>query len=348
MQIKTIEWVGGLNGYLKIIDQSVLPGRLRYLACRNSSSVFQAIKFLNVRGAPAIGIAVAFGLILGIRKIKTTKFTTFYRQLETIRKKLLSARPTAVNLPWALERMKNRALANKHKPIAEIKRLLLSEAKLILKDDRAICQRMGRYGARLIRNGFGVLTYCNAGALATGGSGTALAVLYQAKKDGKRFKVYAPETRPLLQGARLTAWELQKAGINVTLLCDNMVARLMQEERIDCVLVGSDRVVANGDAANKIGTYGLALAAHHHKIPFYVVVPRSSFDLTLKHGGQIPIEYRPAREVSRIAGKYIAPKNTKVYNPAFDITPAKYISAIITEYGIIYPPYLRNIKKVLL
>ena len=344
MSIQTIRWVGGINGYLKIIDQTSIPHKFHYLICRDWRSVFNAIRKLQVRGAPAIGIAAAYGLVLGISRSKNAH--KFLDELIRIKKKLSSARPTAVNLSWALERMYQTTRQNFHHPLPLVKKILLQEARQIHQEDKQVCQMLGRYGNTLIKNGDRILTYCNAGALATGGCGTALAALYQAKKQGKKFRVYAPETRPFLQGARLTAWELIRSGIDVTLLCDNMIARLMQEKKVDCVIVGADRVVANGDAANKIGTYGIALLARTHKIPFYVVIPTSSLDLNLSSGQEIPIEYRPPAEVTHFCGRRIAPDKVKVYNPSFDVTPARYITAIVTEYGIIKPPYRKNLNLI--
>ncbi len=355
MAIQTLQWVGGLNGYLKLIDQTALPTKKRYRICRDWPTVFRAIQRLEVRGAPAIGVAAAYGLVLGIRTTPykslrdptgQADYADFHKKLKRVAKKLSLSRPTAVNLKWALDRMAQTARTHKNKPIAQLKNILFREAKRIHAEDRQVCLALGRYGARLIKNGSAVLTYCNAGSLATGGSGTALSAFYQAKRQRKKFRVYAPETRPLLQGARLTTWELSQAGIDVTLLCDNMIARLMQTKKISCVILGSDRVAANGDAANKIGTYGVARLAHAHKIPFYVVIPTSSLDRTLKNGSRIPIEYRSEHEVTTIAGKRLAAKGIKVYNPAFDVTPAKYITAIVTEYGIIKPPYQKNIRKL--
>lgn len=343
MTFENIQWCGNEQGYLRIIDQTALPERLRYLNLRTAPEVHQAIKTLKIRGAPAIGITTAYGVSLGIRNIHTNTFNRFYQILEKLCKYFFQARPTAVNLRWALERIKVVARKNRTKSIQAIKYLILKEAHQILKEDKFICQRLGQYGARFIKNGYGVLTHCNTGILATGGSGTALAAIYQAKKDGKRFRVYATETRPLLQGARLTTWELQKAKVNVTLLCDNMVGKLMSEGKINLVLVGADRIALNGDTANKIGTYQLALLARHHRIPFYVVAPSSTFDLRLRNGCMIPVEYRNPEEVIHVKGRAISPRQVKVYNPAFDITPAKYVSAIIMEKGLIRPPYHKNI-----
>lgn len=346
MAIESIRWMGGTGGYLRVIDQSQLPARLHYLSLRHWPAVYQAIQNLKVRGAPLIGVGVGFGLYLGARSIKATDFTDFYRRLNKIRNKLLSVRPTAVNLKWALARIMDLVANHLHYSPDRLKNLIFQEAKRILKEDKQICSRLGQYGSRLIKNKTGVLTYCNAGALATAGVGTALAAIYQAKKQGKKFRVYVPETRPMLQGARLTAWELSKARINVTLLCDNMIGQVMNEGKVDLVILGADRITARGDVANKIGTYSVALLAYQHKIPFYVVAPLATFDLSLKYGKEIPIEYRKGEEVSRIAGRPMAPVNIKVYNPAFDVTPARLVRGIITEAGIIKPPYYLNIFHI--
>ncbi len=347
MSFKTIEWCGNERGYLKIIDQTLLPTKLKHLRLKTVAQVYHAIKTLQIRGAPAIGIAAAYGVFLGIRNIRTKNLEKFYLTLANVSSYLFKTRPTAVNLKWALERIKTITLNHRAKPIQIIKQLILKEAHQILKEDIIMCRQLGKYGARFIKNNYGVLTHCNAGSLATGGSGTALAAIYQAQKNGKKFSVYATETRPLLQGARLTSWELSQSRINVTLLCDNMVGKLMSEGKINLVLVGADRIACNGDTANKIGTYQLALLAHYHRIPFYIIAPSSTFDLKIKNGSMIPVEYRHHREVSHIKNQAISPKGIKVYNPAFDITPAKYITAIIMEKSVIRPPYQKNISKCL-
>lgn len=347
MTFENIHWCGNEQGYLKIIDQTVLPEKLKYLKLKTASRVYQAIKTLKTRGAPAIGIAAGYGVFLGIRNVRTQRFNKFLLTLKKVCTYLFKARPTAVNLRWALERIKAIAMKNRTKSIRIIKKLILKEAHQILKEDRNMCRQLGQYGARFIKNGYGVLTHCNAGSLATGGSGTALAAIYQAQKDGKKFRVYATETRPLLQGSRLTSWELYQSRINVTLLCDNMVGKLMSEGKVNLVLVGADRIACNGDTANKIGTYQLALLAHYHRIPFYVVAPSSTFDLKIKNGSMIPVEYRHPEEVIYIKNQAISPKRVNVYNPAFDITPAKYITAIVMEKAIIRLPYHKNISKYL-
>lgn len=324
--IETIKWE---DDRLKIIDQTKLPQELVYLECCVPEEVAEAIKTLCVRGAPAIGVAAAYGVVLGADKID-----------ETI-KLLASTRPTAINLFWALQRMEN--CAKNHKGTG-LKEALLKEAISIHEDDKEKCYKMGQYGASLIKDGDTILTHCNAGALATGGMGTALAAIYSAKEQGKKIKVFVDETRPLLQGARLTAWELYLSGIDVTLICDNMAAVVMKEGKIDLVIVGADRIVKNGDVANKIGTYGVAVLAKEHHIPFYVVAPTSTFDLTLENGSQIPIEERGAYEVTHGFGKRTAPEGIKVYSPAFDVTPHQFIRAIITENGIAYPPFIKTLN----
>lgn len=336
MPIATIEWE---NGKVKIIDQNKLPHELVRIYCPDVKTLREAISSLKVRGAPALGIAGAFGVVLGIQNSSTTDFPTFARELEEIIDYLGSSRPTAVNLFWALRRMRGCAEKNKDREIPQVKRALEEEALKIMEEDRIRSRQMAKKGASLLKDGDRVLTHCNAGALATADYGTALGVIYRAKEEGKKVTVYAGETRPLLQGARLTTWELLQGGVEVTLICDNMAGDLMQRGKIDKVLVGADRVAANGDVANKIGTYTLAVLAKENEIPFYVVCPISSIDLQILSGNMIPIEGRDSREVTHFAGKRVAPNGVKVYNPAFDITPAHYITAIITERQIFRPPY---------
>ena len=336
MPIATIEWE---NGKVKIIDQNKLPHELVRIYCPDVKTLREAISSLKVRGAPALGIAGAFGAVLGIQNSSTTDFPTFARKLEEVIDYLGSSRPTAVNLFWALRRMKDCAEKNKDREIPQVKRALEEEALQIMEEDRIRSRQMAKKGASLLKDGDRVLTHCNAGALATADYGTALGVIYRAKEEGKKVTVYADETRPLLQGARLTTWELLQGGVEVTLICDNMAGDLMQRGKIDKVLVGADRVAANGDVANKIGTYTLAVLAKENEIPFYVVCPISSIDLQILSGNMIPIEERDSREVTHFARKRVAPNGVKVYNPAFDITPAHYITAIITERQIFRPPY---------
>ena len=339
MPLPTIEWH---DGKVRLIDQTLLPNELRYIECENVDEVWEAIKVLRVRGAPAIGIAGALGTVLGIWHSEAKSFSEFSEQLQKVTSYLAASRPTAVNLFWALDRMKAVAGANKDKDIQHLKGILLAEAQKIIDEDKAMCRSIGGNGAELIKDGDTILTHCNAGGLATADYGTALAVIFTAHEQEKQIKVFADETRPLLQGARLTAWELMQAGIDVTLICDNMAAQVMKEGRINCVIVGADRIAANGDTANKIGTYGVAVLAKEHKIPFYVAAPTSTLDLSLATGDIIPIEQRKAEEITEGFGKRTAPQGVKVYNPAFDVTPARLIDAIITEKGIIRPPYNFN------
>ena len=344
MPITTIEWK---NNCIRIIDQTKLPLKLEYLDCREVQSIWKAIKELKVRGAPAIGIAGALGVILGIKDFSGRDIEAFKKRLDHTVRYLASSRPTAVNLFWALERMKRRAYANLNLSLPKIKELLLEEALKILDEDKTICRKMAEDGAQLIRDGDTCLTVCNAGALATADYGTALGVFYRAKEKGKAFKVFACETRPLLQGARLTSWELKEHNIDVTLIADNTAGYLMKEGKIDKVFAGADRVAANGDTANKIGTFNLALLSYYHQIPFYIVAPSSSFDLKLKSGAGIPIEHRKPEEVSRLQSKKIAHSQVKVYNPAFDVTLDKFIRAFITEKGLISAPFAKNISNVI-
>jgi methylthioribose-1-phosphate isomerase len=345
MIIKTIAWA---DNAVKIIDQTRLPGEFRYRYIKDIKDLWRAIKTLQVRGAPALGAAAGLGVYLGIKDCKARNFEELARQLDRVIRYLGSSRPTARNLFWGLERMASAAVVNRAKSVAQIKKILFDQAMQIIDEDCRTCRELGEYGSALIRNGDTVLTVCNAGILATIDYGTALGVLYRAKEKGKRFKVFACETRPLLQGARLTTWELKQKGIDVTLICDNMAATLMRQGKIDKVITGADRIAANGDAANKIGTYSLAVLARYHKIPFYVAAPASTFDLSKKSGKDIVIEQRPAEEVTKFFFKKpIAPAHVPVYNPSFDVTDHALISAIITDKGIIRPPYRQRIKKTL-
>jgi methylthioribose-1-phosphate isomerase len=339
MPVPTVTWEGGLDGRLRIIDQTLLPGEMRIVACDSVEAVWDAIKQLKVRGAPAIGIAAAMGVVVGVREVSPqASEAELFAKLAEVTDYLATSRPTAVNLFWALDRMKALAASMRGQGTARILDALCREAKAIRDEDAAMCRAIGRHGAPLVPDGGGVLTHCNAGGLATADYGTALAVLYSAHEQGKRFQVYADETRPLLQGARLTVWELMQNGIDVTLICDNMAAQVMKEGRIQMVVVGADRIAANGDTANKIGTYGVAVLAHEHGIPFYVAAPSSTFDLSLPDGSGIPIEQRSSEEVTEGFGRRTAPVGCKVYNPAFDVTPARYIAGIITERGVITSP----------
>jgi len=333
MKFKTLRWE---NNSLVILDQTLLPQRVKYVRYSDYRQVARAVKELKIRGAPAIGIAAAYGVVLGLKTFKGEDKTRFFRKLDGIVAELQATRPTAVNLFWALEWMKNTAQANHHLPINELNRLLLKEACRIHQEDILMCQQIGENGAKLLPQQCTVLTHCNAGALATGGMGTALAIIYSAKKQGKKIKVFVDETRPVLQGARLTTWELLQERIECTLICDNVAGKLFRDKKIDCVVVGGDRIAKNHDVANKIGTYSLAVLAKEHKVPFYVAAPSSSFDPNLEDGSQIKIEERSAKEVTHWMGKPIAPPKAKVYSPAFDVTPAEYITAIVSEKGITY------------
>lgn len=336
MKINTIEWQ---DGAVVLIDQTRLPLEEIYLNITDYRILAEGIKALKVRGAPAIGIAGAFGVCLGANEIESNDFGLFKTMLNAIIAELAGTRPTAVNLFWALDKMRailNNAASN---DVAAIKKELLEEALRIEDEDRRTCRRMGKHGAELLKDGDTVLTHCNAGALATSDFGTALGVIYSAQAAGKTIKVFADETRPLLQGARLTAWELMKSGIDVTLICDDMAASVMQSGKINAVIVGADRIAANGDAANKIGTFNLAVLANYFHIPFYVVAPTSTIDSGLVSGKDIPIEQRDAEEVTNGFGKRTAPEGVTVYNPAFDVTPHALITAIVTENGVAYPPY---------
>lgn len=343
MSIQTIKWV---NGAARIIDQTKLPGKLVYVDCRDVERMWWAIKRLEVRGAPAIGVAAAFGVLLGLKTFKGTDRKKFLAHFKKTCDYLGTARPTAVNLFNMLDEMRAVVANHPTASVAELKELLYACAIDIYEEDRTTCRVMGRHGAKLIKSGMRLLTVCNAGALATVDYGTAEGVMYAAKEAGKKFSVYACETRPLLQGARLTAWELMREKIDVTVICDNMAATLMQQGKVDIVFTGADRVASNGDAANKIGTYMLAVLAKHHNIPFYIVAPRSTFDLKIKSGKQIPIEQRNPLEVTHFAGIPTTPKGTKAYNPAFDVTPHELISGIVTEQGIIKQPFKENIHKL--
>lgn len=336
MMIRPIYWQAGR---IVMIDQTKLPVEECYLEISDYRELAQAIRQLKIRGAPAIGIAAAFGVCLGANEIQTDDYRQFKQQLDLVIATLAATRPTAVNLFWALNRMQRIIANGSDRSPAELRWLLLQEAQQILAEDQQVCRQIGAHGATLLKAETTVLTHCNAGALATGDYGTALGVIYAATEQGKKIRVFADETRPLLQGARLTTWELMKAGIEVTLICDNMAAWVMQQGWIDCVLVGADRIAANGDTANKIGTYNLAVLAKHHDIPFFVVAPTSTIDPSLAAGRDIPIEQRAAAEVTDGFGRKTAPTGVAVYNPAFDVTPHQLITAVICERGIWYPPY---------
>jgi methylthioribose-1-phosphate isomerase len=336
-----IEWLGDR---VKILDQTRLPQKEVYLELKNYHDVASAIKGMKVRGAPAIGIAGAYAVALGALKIRATTHENFLKELKNIIHVIASTRPTARNLFFALERMEK--IAETGKTPQDIRKTLVAEAIKIHQEEAEATQRLSMLGAELLKNGWTVLTHCNTGPLATSGYGTALGVIIAAYKQGKNLKVLIDETRPLLQGARLTAWELKKAGIPATLITDNMAGHFMKEGGVDCVITGADRIAANGDTANKIGTYTLAVLAKENNIPFYVAAPISTIDVSLKTGEQIPIEKRKADEVTHFQGKRIAPEGISAANPAFDVTPHQYISAIITDKGIIHKPYLEEIKRL--
>jgi methylthioribose-1-phosphate isomerase len=311
--------------------------------CRTYQEVAAAIKDMIIRGAPAIGVAAAMGVALGVAQAAEDDLDA---QVETICRTLARTRPTAVNLFWAIDRMKALYGSLRGRPIAEIRRALIEEALRIREEDIAICRAIGRNGAPLVVEGKAVLTHCNAGALATAGYGTALGVIRAAVEAGKRIDVFADETRPFLQGARLTAWELEQDGIPITLITDNMAGHFMKSGRIGCVVVGADRIAANGDVANKIGTYSVAVLAKENNLPFYVAAPISTLDLKLASGDLIPIEERPAAEVTHLYGKRVAPEGIQVANPAFDVTPARYVTAIVTENGVARAPYEESLRKL--
>ena len=343
MPIPTIEWV---DGSIRLIDQTLLPNEFKQIHCADVETVWEAIKSLRVRGAPAIGIAAALGTTLGVWNSKAANYAEFAEELTKVTDYLGTSRPTAVNLFWALNRMTETAEKHRHVDIPELKQILLNEALAIIEEDRAMCRAIGKHGLELLHQGDTILTHCKAGGLATSDYGTALAVMFTAHEAGKRISVYADETRPLLQGSRLTAWELMQAGIDVTLICDNMAAQVMKEGKIQCAVVGADRIAANGDAANKIGTYNVAILAQAHEIPFYVAAPTSTLDLSTATGDEIPIEERAPEEVTEGFGKRTAPEGVKVYSPAFDVTPAHLIAAIITEKGIARPPYRASLRAL--
>ncbi len=335
--LSTLDWVGGTDGHLRMIDQTLLPGEFLEIDCRDVETVWEAIKMLRVRGAPAIGVAAAYGVCVGIQTAAGQDETALYARLDEVADYLATSRPTAVNLFWALDRMKRKAATLCGNGPAAVADGLVAEARAIHQEDRQMCRDIGRHGAELLSDGQGVLTHCNAGGLATSDYGTALAVFFAAAEAGKRLHVYADETRPLLQGARLTSWELKQREIDVTLICDSMAPVVMRQRRVTAVVTGADRIAANGDVANKIGTYGVALAAAAHGVPFYVAAPTSTFDMSLADGGQIPIEERDPREITHGFGCPTAPEGIGVYNPAFDVTPAKLVEAIICEHGVIRP-----------
>lgn len=342
--VETIQWTA--DGVV-MIDQTRLPLEESYVTCRTYEEVAAAIKEMIIRGAPAIGVAAAMGVALGMQRADSgMSGADLDRRFETICDTLARTRPTAVNLFWAIDRMKRLYGSVRGKEPAEVREALVREALVLREEDIAICREIGRNGAALVPDGKTVLTHCNAGALATAGYGTALGVIRAAIESGKRVDVFADETRPFLQGARLTVWELQQDGIPTTLITDNMAGHFLRSGRIGCAVVGADRIAANGDVANKVGTYPVAVLAKENGVPFFVAAPISTLDLTLGSGDAIPIEQRAAAEVTHLFGRQVAPEGTAVQNPAFDVTPARYVSAIITEKGVARPPYEESLRKL--
>lgn len=341
--VQSIQWT---KNKLKILDQTFLPGRVVYTELKDVGRVWEAIKKLRVRGAPAIGIVAGYGFYMGIRELPETNFNSFWIEAQRIADYLDSSRPTAVNLSWAIKRLLNTVYANKEMSIPEIKEHILKVAKTIHEEDRRICQQIGTVGKKLIGSDAQILTHCNTGGLATSQYGTALSVIYFAHQEGKNIHVWVDETRPLLQGARLTAWELTHAGIPMSLIVDSTAGSLMKAGKVDLVIVGADRITANGDTANKIGTYSLSVLAKAHKVPFYVAAPLSTIDMDLKTGDDIVIEERETTEIRRIGSTLLAPNEADIFNPAFDVTPHDNITAIITEKGIVKPDYRKNLSSL--
>jgi methylthioribose-1-phosphate isomerase len=337
MSFNTVRWSEENGGAVILLDQTKLPNKEEYLVCTTTDEVIRGIRALAVRGAPAIGVAGAYAVALAARRCVQENPREFKDAMQKELASIRIARPTAVNLSWAVDRMAQ--VLARHDSIADAQVALLEEARRIDQEDVDACRALGRHGAALIADGNTVLTHCNAGALATAGRGTALAVVYEAVESGKKVRVISDETRPLLQGARLTAWECQKMGVPVTVICDNAAGWILSQGKVNCIIVGADRIAANGDVANKIGTYPLAVLAREHKIPFYVAAPTSTLDLSIASGKQIPIEERAADEVTHPRGTQIAPNGVEVMNPAFDVTPAHLVTAIITEKGVVRPPY---------
>jgi len=340
----TIDWAK--DGAIRLLDQTRLPLEEVYVECRTLDEVARAIRTMQVRGAPAIGVAAAMGLAMGSRAVQASTFPDFFAALQDMAIQLMATRPTAVNLAWAVRRLLRTAQGLQHLPTADIPDRLAAEATAIREEDIRANRALGKYGQELVPNPARILTHCNAGGLATAGYGTALGVIRAAAEAGKRIKVWVDETRPLLQGARLTAWELMKAGIPATLITDNMAGHFMQRGEVDVVVVGADRIARNGDTANKIGTYGVAILARAHGIPFYVAAPVSTLDLSLSSGAEIPIEERAQEEVTDMCGRRLAPSGIRVANPAFDVTPASYVDGIITERGVARAPYEESLPRL--
>jgi methylthioribose-1-phosphate isomerase len=341
--IQTLEWT---DSGVRFIDQTKLPTEETYVTCKTYEQVADAIRNMVVRGAPAIGVAAAMGIALGVKNSKAENAGELKREFDQICDAMGKTRPTAVNLFWAIRRLQDKFELLRVRPLPQIKQALIKEAQLMHAEDIAANQAMGRYGATLMPASGGVLTHCNAGALATCGYGTALGVIRAAIEQGKKIHVYADETRPFLQGSRLTAWELMKDGIPTTVISDSMAGAMMKQGKIGAIVVGADRIAANGDVANKIGTYTVAVLAKENGIPFYVAAPFSTIDLETPDGSKIPIEQRDAREVTHVGGKQMVPTGVQVENPAFDVTPAKYVSAIVSERGIARAPYEDSLRKL--
>ena len=343
MKFKTIEWRGDR---VRILDQRKLPREVRYLDCKDADAVAQAIRTMGIRGAPAIGVAAAMGIALAAKKVRSGRLASFRKRMETVCHQMRQTRPTAVNLFWAVSRMMKILDPGLRLSVDEIRVELEEEAIQIYEEDVEANRRIGENGKILIPDGSGIITHCNAGSLATAGYGTALGVLYAARAEGKRFRVFVDETRPMLQGARLTAWELVQEKIPTTLVTDSMAGLLMKRGEIDLAIVGADRIARNGDTANKIGTYGLAVLSKWHDVPFYVAAPTSTLDFSLASGSAIPIEERAPEEVTHLNGKPVTPREVDVFNPAFDVTPHSLIDAIITEKGIARKPFGKDLKKI--
>ncbi len=344
---KTQSWVGDLPGTLRMIDQTRLPEEFVEIDCESVEQVWEAIKRLSVRGAPAIGVSAAYGTVIGLQGETNVSRDEFDQKLDAVTEYLASSRPTAVNLFWALDRMKKVAAEMSVASPADVVNRLLQEARTIESEDREMCAAIGRHGAPLMPDEGGVLTHCNAGGLATAGDGTALSVLFAAAAVGKKIHVFADETRPLLQGARLTSWECQQRDVPVTVICDSMAALVMREKKVQAVVTGADRIAANGDAANKVGTYSVAVLARAHGVPFYVAAPSSTFDMSLASGDLIPIEERAREEISHGFGKQTVPDGVSVWNPAFDVTPSELIAGIITEHGVIAPVSSESVSAMI-
>jgi methylthioribose-1-phosphate isomerase len=344
MKFKTIEWKAN---WIRLLDQRRLPQEVRYLDCKDASSVAEAIRTMAIRGAPAIGVAAAMGIALAAKQTQSSQPQILHRSLEKVCEQMRQTRPTAVNLFWAVDRMKRVWDQEESDDVETMKKRLEMEALRIYEEDLEINRKIGEHGRTLIKDGYGVLTHCNAGGLATAGFGTALGVIHAAWAQGKRFRIFVDETRPLLQGSRLTAWELAQEKIPAVVLTDNMAGWLMKKGEIKLVVVGADRIARNGDTANKIGTYGLAILSKWHDIPFYIAAPTSTVDIFLASGRDIPIEERKPEEVTHFGGKRITPRGIKAFNPGFDVTPHSLIHGIITEKGIVRKPFHRNLKKIL-